>query len=130
VSNFNSGTLALYSSIKTDDKVGQLALLSAISDAEPLNEHVGETIQLKDFVLQATTVVDEQTKEERDAVRIILIDADGTALACVSDGMVKALQNMVAIMGQPGTWDEPLAIKVVEKRSRRGFRFMTISYEV
>ena len=129
VSNFQSGTLALYSTLNTSEKSGQLQLLTAISDAEALSDHVGEDIKLSHFVLQATTITDDDGKES-DAVRSILIDADGNAYAAVSDGMVKSLQNMVAILGHPSTWEEPTSIKVVEKKSRRGFRFMTISYAV
>lgn len=127
VTNFQNGTLALYSSLNTDDKAGQLQLLSAISDAEPLSDHIGEKIELVHFVLQATTISDDDGGEV-DAVRVILIDADGNAYAAVSEGMVKALQNLVAIMGQPASWPEPLTITPVEKKSRKGFRFMTISY--
>ena len=33
---------------------------------------------------------------------------------------------MFGIFGTPNTWTEPLTIKVIERRSRRGFKFFSI----
>ena len=36
------------------------------------------------------------------------------------------LNTMFGIFGTPNTWTEPLCIKVIERRSRRGFKFFSI----
>lgn len=127
VNSLNEGTIAVYTSFKGESFESKVATLEATTNAEKINEHLGETIVLKNVVVQAITVVDEETGEENDAARVILIDQDGNSYAAVSGGILKALTNIFAIVGEPHTWPEGgIAIKVVEERSRRGFRFMTI----
>lgn len=102
------------------------ATLNAVTNAEPVNEHLGETINLVHVVAQAVTLVDDKTGVATDAIRAILLDANGSAYAAVSDGLMGSLRDVFGIMGQPSTWVEPLPIRVVEKRGRSGFRFFKI----
>ena len=128
VTGFQSGTSNLYSSFNSEDRAGKLKLLSAITDAAPLNENLDKRIDLENIVLQATTLTDDETGEVSDVVRIILIDADGSAYAAISGGLLKSLQNITGIFGDPSTWSEPLPIKVTEVRSKRDAknRFFTV----
>jgi hypothetical protein len=128
VQALSDGISSIYSTIVGDSPEAKRLILSAVTDAEPIADHLNEVIHLKDVIVQATTLADD-SGEERDALRTILIDADGKAYAAVSDGLFKYLQNMFAILGNPTTWSEPLAIRVVEKRGRKGFRFFTVQLE-
>jgi hypothetical protein len=77
-------------------------------------------------VAQAVTIVDDRAGVATDAIRAILLDANGSAYAATSDGLMGSLRDVFGIMGQPDTWAEPLPIRVVEKRGRSGFRFYKI----
>lgn len=128
ISGLQAGTSNIYSTIKTDDRAGQMQLLSAVTDAQPLNENLDKRINLRHVVFQATELADDETGEVTDVVRIILIDEDGTAYAAISGGLLKSLQNIIGIMGNPSTWTEPLPITVAEVRSKNNSknRFFTV----
>lgn len=125
VAAMSAGASSIYSTIQADTPEGKIATLEAVTNAEPVGDHLEETILLRNVIVQATTLVDDK-EGERDALRTILIAEDGTAFAAVSDGLFKALQNIFSIMGHPNTWADPLPIKVVEVKGRRGYKFFTV----
>lgn len=126
VASMGQGT-AVYSTFTADDLESKKRVLNAITESEAVADHLREKLMLKDFVIQAATMIDDQTGEERNVLRTILLTADGKAYHAISDGIFKALQNYTAVLGHPSHWpDEGIAVVVDEIRSRRGFRFMTI----
>lgn len=116
----------IVSTITGTDLASRKATLNAVTNAVPVSEHIGETINLTHCVFQAVTIVDDKTGESTDTVRTVLLDSDGNAYAAVSDGLLGSLRDVFGIMGQPDTWPEPLPVQVVEKRGRSGFRFMKL----
>ena len=125
VSALSAGLSNIYCSFALDTQESKVRALDALTNAEQVGDHLDETILLRDVMVQATTMVDENG-QERDALRTILIADDGSAYAAMSDGLFKALQNFFGILGQPATWTEPLPIKVTEVKGRKGFKFFTI----
>jgi hypothetical protein len=115
----------IVSTITGTDVEARKATLNAVTNAEPIADHLGETINMVHAVFQAVSVADGKG-ELNDTVRTVLLDADGNAYSAVSDGLIGSLRDVFGIMGQPATWPEPLPVKVVEKRGRSGFRFMKI----
>ena len=116
----------VYSTFAATDIESQKRLLNAITDAEQLRDHVGKMIMLKDFGVQATTMID-QDGMERDILRTVLVAADGKAYSASSDGIFKALQTFGAVLGHPSTWPaEGIAVIGKEVMGRRGYRFLTI----
>jgi hypothetical protein len=122
--SFNSG-LQRYSSIKGSDLNTRKAIFAAMSDAKTLNEHLNETIYLRHVIIQPVTTEDEKGNPQ-EFLRTVLISEDGTAYASGSQGIILALQSMFDVFGEPNEWAEPVAIKVVEERGNRGYRYMTI----
>jgi hypothetical protein len=115
----------IVSTIQGSDLESRKATLNAVTNATPVADKLGETINLVHCVFQAVSVADDKG-ELNETVRTILLDADGNAYSAVSDGLIGSLRDVFGIMGQPSTWPEPLPVKVVEKRGRSGFRFMKI----
>ena len=117
---------AVWSTFKTETLEDKKKAYNAISDSEALQDHLRETLMLKDFVVQAATMIDDDG-EELNVLRTILVTADGKAYHAISDGIFKALQNMTGLIGHPSEWPaEGIAVTVQEVKGRRGFRFMTI----
>jgi hypothetical protein len=116
----------IVTTITGSDLAAKKATLNAVTNAEPLADHLGETINLVHCVFQAVTIADEKTGETNDTVRTVLLAEDGKAFAAVSEGILGSLRDIFGIMGQPATWPEALPVQVVEKRGRSGFRFMKI----
>lgn len=121
-----SSGAGVYTTIVGTTLEARKSTLNAVTNAEPIADHLGETINLVHVVAQAVTVVDEKSGESNDTVRTILLADDGKAYAAISEGLLGSLRDIFGIMGEPNTWPEPLPVQVVEKRSRSGFRFMKI----
>lgn len=100
----------VYSTIQGSDFESKKTVLNALTNAKPLNESIGVVINLTNIVAQAVTVNDAATGEEVDAVRVILMDVDGSSYAAVSDGIMGSLRDIFAILGDPSTWTEPLPV--------------------
>lgn len=112
--------------IDTSTREGKIKLYAALQNAEKLDEHLNEALLMTNAVAQAVQVTDDQTGEISNTVRVILVTADGKAYAATSPTLAAGLNTMFGIFGTPNTWTEPLAIRVVERRSRRGFKFFSI----
>lgn len=112
--------------IDTSTREGKIKLYSALQNAEKLDEHLNEPLAMVNAVAQAVQVTDEQTGEVSNTVRVIIVTADNKAYAATSPTLAAGLNTMFGIFGTPNTWDEPLIIRVVERRSRRGFKFFSI----
>lgn len=126
VADLANGKTKVWSSIDAVDQASKLEIFNAISSAESISDNLGKPIDLVDFVVQVVTIEDEVSKEARDVPRVILIDTKGKAYAAVSEGVFSAIQNLMGIVGHPNDWESPLKVKVVEEKSRKGFRYMTV----
>lgn len=113
--------------IDTSTREGRVALFTAIDNAEPLAEHLDETLTVKNIVSQRVQVTNEETGETRSATRTIFVLDDNTAVSTMSDSLAVSVNTFLSIFGTPDTWDAPLDIAVSEKRSRKGRRFYSIT---
>lgn len=112
--------------IDTSTREGKIKLYSALQNAEKLEEHLNEPLQMVNAVAQAVQVTSDRTGEVSNTVRVIIVTADNKAYSATSPALAASLNTMFGIFGTPNTWETPLPIKVVERRSRRGLRFYTI----
>lgn len=112
--------------IDTSTREGKIKLYSALQNAEKLDEHLNEPLNMTNAVAQAVQVTDDQTGEISNTVRVIIVTDDNKAYAATSPTLAAGLNTMFGIFGTPNTWTEPLCIKVAERRSRRGFKFFSI----
>lgn len=120
-----SGKSTVFSTLKGDDAATKLAVWTATTDSVPLAENLNKPIQLANVVMQVIDMADEETGEIQTVPRTILIDAEGKAYHAISQGVFKAVENIFGILGQPDTWDKPLAVKAV--RGGSGTRqYMTL----
>lgn len=126
IAGLNDSSAAFYSTIKGTDFAARKQIASAQTKSKPLADALGQTINLTNFIVQSVTLQDEKSGEVNDAPRVTLIDAEGEAFHATSVGLLSALRNIIATLGEPDTWPEALPIKVVEQRGRSGYRFMTI----
>ena len=112
--------------IDTSTREGKIKLYSALQNAEKLDEHLNEPLEMVNAVAQAVQVTDDQTGEVSNTVRVIIVTADNKAYAATSPTLAAGLTTLFGIFGTPNAWSEPLTIKVIERRSRRGFKFFSI----
>ena len=121
------GPSNVVSSITNESIDDRKRILSAITTSTPLADELNKKIKIKEYVLQATTMIDDDLKREVPVLRVILISPDGKAYHAISDGIYKALDNFVKIIGPTDTWgDDGLEARVVQKQGRRGWKFLTL----
>lgn len=119
-------TAGVFTTVKGDDIEAKKTVFSAVNDAEPLSDHLGESLKVVDIVAHKVEVANEESGEIDEATRIVLITEDGQALASVSLGIQGAVRNILAFLGEPSTWDGAVTLVPMEKKGRRGFRYMTL----
>ncbi|HDR4470848.1 MULTISPECIES: hypothetical protein [Bacillus cereus group] len=118
-----------FSSIQSKDRKSAIKVYNAINSSEnPLADHRGEVLQITDMVAHAITLEDEVTKENVDALRVVLVAKDGKAYHAISQGVVSSIQKIISIVG-PAPWNEPLEIVPVEVKTRKGFKTLTLQLQ-
>lgn len=110
-----SGKQTVFSTLQGNDFDTKMQLLEAVTNSEPLSENLNKRIDLVNVVIQAVEMTDEATGEIREVPRVILIDDKGTAFHAISQPIFRAVETILGITGQPGTWPHALPIKVVKE---------------
>lgn len=125
---FQSVQSAIFTSFLNDKKPEtQKMMYNAINGTqEKLSDFIGKTINLKHFISQYVKMEDEKTGEINEIARCILIDDKGTSYGCVSDGIKNSMVQIFVIYGNPSDLDNPIPVVVCEKKSRRGFKFLSL----
>lgn len=124
-SAFGEGA-AFYSTLTVDSFDDRINVVSAMTSAENLADHLGEVINLTNWVCHPVSIESDDGMDE--AIRTVLIDDKGDCYACVAGGILRALQNLAGIAGHPSTWEHPVAVTAVEERTRRGFKVLTLRF--
>lgn len=117
-----------FCSIEDDGtRKSKVRIYNAVNSAEEqLIDHVNTVIEVVDVVAHEVKLPDMQTGEMVSCLRTVLIDKNGVGYQAVSTGLVSALQKVFAIIGSPSWVDEPVKMKVVSKKSKKGFNFTSI----
>lgn len=120
ISSFRNGVATIVSSIRGDDFDTKLTVIDAITNSVAIDDNLGKTINLQNFVIQRITMENEQTGRPEEVPRMILIDADGTAYHAISKGIFSAIENFVGILGEPAKWAKPVVVHAVKLPAKRG----------
>lgn len=125
---FTNPTGQFYCSIPNDgSRRSSIAIYNAVnSKGESLDDHKGEVLEIVNVAAHPVRLVDENTGEVVDALRTVLITKDGKVFDAVSQGIASSLQKIFGIVGMPPWNQEPLKIKVVEQKTRKGYKTNTI----
>lgn len=125
-SNFvANGANAVSHFFNTDTMDGKMALYNAMQTADKVDEHLNEPLHVTNVLAQAVEVANQETGEINSSTRVVIHAEEGD-FAATSPTLAHAFGNLFAIFGTPDTWDHPLVLKVVEKKSRRGYKFFDL----
>lgn len=124
---FNNPTASMFSSIPMDSsREDKVKLFNAINSSEnSLTDYIGQKLEITDMVAHPIKLADMQTGEIRELLRIVLIDTDGMAFSCVSEGVANSLQKIISIFGQ-APWEPALTMSPKEIKTKAGFKVLTI----
>lgn len=129
--NSNAATSIVdgFSSIKPTDASEAARLYSAVSNAKPLKDMVNVPINVADVLVQTGTATTDGG-EVQDRLIVTLIDVDGNAYGSNSPTVATDLQNLMRIMGEPGTkfWGKSLVLvpKLQPSGNNRSFLSLTL----
>lgn len=123
-----NATTRFFCSIPNDgSRKAAVAIYNAVnSKGESLDDHKGEVLEIVNVAAHPVSLVDENTGELVDALRTVLIAKNGVIYDAVSQGIASSLSKIFGIVGMPPYNDEPLKIKVVEQKTRKGYKTNTI----
>jgi len=127
IDRLNSGSPALYSSFKGDDFASNKAQIQALTNSQPLADHLGKKIALANLIVQSADMVDEKSGEVRAVPRVVLVDKDGNSFHAISGPLMRDLENVIGMMGDPASWPQPLDVSVAEEKGNGGYRFFKLS---
>lgn len=118
----NPQETALYCSIVDDGSMkSKAAIFNTVNSPDKkLSENIGEVIALRHIAAHPITLVDENTGELVEALRVVLVDDKGVSYEAVSNGVANAVSRIIQIFGQPADWSEPVKVKAVQKQTRNG----------
>lgn len=111
-----------YTDMNLADHSAAVAFYNATSNpVNKLKEHINEVLSLVHVSVECVEVSKEGASEGKViAPRIVLITEDGQSYSCVSVGVYQSLKRMFALLGDPGTWTEPVKIKPVLISTKKG----------
>lgn len=104
---------------------GKMALYNAMQTVDKVDEHLNESLHVTNVVAQAIEVANLETGEVNPSTRVVIHSEEGD-FAAASPTLAYAFGNLFAIFGTPDMWNQPLVLKVVEKKSRRGYKFFDL----
>ena len=116
------GASQMYCSIRDDGTMQSKARIfnSINSPDKRISDCIGETISLANIVAHPIQLVDENSGELIETMRMVLVDDQGVSYEAVSTGIVNAVARILQIFGQPDTWQGPIKVKPVQKGTRNG----------
>lgn len=124
--NFSAnGANAVSHFFDTTTMDGKMALYSAMQTSGKVDEHLNEPLHVTNVLAQAIEVANQETGEINPSTRVVIHAEEGD-FAAASPTLAHSFGNLFAIFGTPDTWTAPLALKVVEKKSRRGYKFFDL----
>lgn len=126
IASLNDSSASHYSSIKQDTFAGKRAVAKALANSEPIADNLHKEFNLAHVIVQQVGIADEKTGEVTDSFRVTLITDEGQAYHGTSVGLFNSVRQLLSSLGEPESWDEPIPVKVVEKRGRSGWRYQTI----
>lgn len=120
-----NGSNAVSHFFDTTTMDGKMALYNAMQTSDRVDEHLNEPLHVTNVLAQAVEVANQETGEINSSTRVVIHAEEGD-FAASSPTLAHAFGNLFAIFGTPDKWAAPITLKVVEKKSRRGYKFFDL----
>lgn len=118
---FFDAPLRMFTTLDLDTEEGKAAAiaLTMSGTSTPLADNANTVIEVENILVHGVTLADKDGVEVY-ADRIVLISPTGQAYSCVSVGVRKSLQMLIAMYKLP-PWKPARQLKLVPSRTRKGF---------
>lgn len=111
-----------YATFSVEDMADKKKLFAARNANELLREHMGDEIEVENFVIDTQTINDADTGAKTIPC-VHIISTDGKVYQSGSTGVIKSVFDIISSFGLPETWDESITVKCIETHTANGFRY-------
>lgn len=101
-----------YCSMTAADNKSKVTLYNACSSPKKIAEMINKQIRVIHVYAEIIQCVSEDTNDLVSVPRVILIDEKGQGYQAVSIGIYNAVKRIIALFGDPATWDHPHTVEV------------------
>ena len=115
VRGMRRGEVDVTSTFEGDDFATMLEVTKSVTNAQPIGDHLGKTINLANIVMQRAEYVNEDTGEMEEGIRVILVDDKGVSYVGASKGLLNSVQTLTSLLPPTSQWPAPIPVKVVEQ---------------
>lgn len=111
----------MYCSIVDDGTQATKAkIYNAMNDTKGNIKKAKNPVKVTDIIAHPVTLLNEQTGEMNDKLRIVFVDENGETWHSVADGVMGSVQRIVGMFG-PAPWHPGIPLLAREQETRKGF---------
>lgn len=108
-------------------RAAKVKIYNAVNNAsEQLAAQVNKILEIVDVVAHPVQLVDMETGELKELLRVVLIDKNGVTYQAVSEGVVSSLTKIFSIVGTPSWNDDPVKMMPVNVKTAKGYSVLTL----
>lgn len=111
-----------YATFAVESMADKKKLFAARNANELLREHMGEDIDVENFVIDTQQINDAETGAKTIPC-VHILGADGKVYQSGSTGVIKSVFDIISSFGLPDTWDEVITVRCVETNTAQGYRY-------
>jgi hypothetical protein len=135
IEDIRNGRALAYSSLKMDDMESRIEVLDAVTNSEPVKKNLGKLFFIENIIIQRIQMADQQSGEMVTQPRIVFLarkakrDGDPIALHAISQGLLRSVNNLLGIAGDPTTWTaDTLPQAAFELAGPAGREYLTMKF--
>jgi hypothetical protein len=124
---FEQGATLFNTMPNTGTRTDKVKIYNTLQNPDKaLSDIIGQQISVVHVIAHEVDLTSEQTGLIEKHIRVILVDEAGISYASVSDGITNSLKQIFNIVGEPPFTDEPLQLRVLQKKGKGNNKFLTL----
>jgi len=123
-----SGGQGMWTSLDKTKPSDQAIMIKCLGTADKRSDDViNQILNVRHILAHNVEMVNSQTGEVMQSVRIVLVTTDGETIGTVSKGIYSSLQSITSIVGVP-PWDNGIRLRIKPQTTRNGFRTLVLEF--
>ena len=123
-----SGGQGMWTSLDKTKAADQAIMIKCLGTADKRSDDViNQILNVRHILAHNVEMVNSQTGEVMQSVRIVLVTTDGETIGTVSKGIYSSLQSITSIVGVP-PWENGIRLRIKPQTTRNGFRTLVLEF--
>ncbi|MCY7525130.1 hypothetical protein MWG61_13370 [Bacillus safensis] len=117
----------IFSTLQLTDNKSRKHFYNAINSAKhAVGENINKRFKITNIIAHPVQLMNEETGELENAMRVIFIDEKGEGWHSVSTGIAQSAQRIIFAYGQ-GPWDnDPIEVEVKQQKTRNNNNILVL----